>query len=61
MRPDAFAPAKPNGARRLSDLPTLSLGGLPIALVDRKQSARSMVDIALARRGDQGLSERSGA
>jgi exopolysaccharide biosynthesis WecB/TagA/CpsF family protein len=53
MRPDAFAPAKPNGARGLSDLPTLPLGGLPIALIDRKQSARSMVDIALARRGAQ--------
>jgi len=33
------------------DFPLLSIGGLPIALVDRQTSAWRMVDAALARRG----------
>jgi len=33
------------------DFPLLSIGGLPIAVVDRQTSAQRMVDAALARRG----------
>jgi hypothetical protein len=31
---------------------SVSVGGLPIAVLDRSQSARLMVDAAIARRGD---------
>jgi N-acetylglucosaminyldiphosphoundecaprenol N-acetyl-beta-D-mannosaminyltransferase len=34
----------------LAAVPTISVGGLPIAIIDRSQSARMMIDLALARR-----------
>jgi len=33
------------------DVPVATIGGLPIAVIDRTQSAELMVDVALARRG----------
>lgn len=38
-------------AQALMPVPTVSVGGLPIAVIGREQSARLMVDLALARRG----------
>jgi N-acetylglucosaminyldiphosphoundecaprenol N-acetyl-beta-D-mannosaminyltransferase len=43
---DSFVPEMPD---RL-DVPVEMIGGLPIAVIDRAQSARLMIDIALARR-----------
>jgi N-acetylglucosaminyldiphosphoundecaprenol N-acetyl-beta-D-mannosaminyltransferase len=44
---DSFAPDKPGR----SDVPVEMIGGLPIAVIDRAQSARLMTDLAAARRG----------
>jgi len=35
-------------------IPLVSVGGLPIAVIDRKDSARLMVEVALSRRGSGG-------
>jgi exopolysaccharide biosynthesis WecB/TagA/CpsF family protein len=35
---------------RALDVPSVTVGGLPLAVIDRRQSARLMVDAALARR-----------
>lgn len=33
------------------DVPTATIGGLPVAVIDRRRSAALMIDVALARRG----------
>jgi N-acetylglucosaminyldiphosphoundecaprenol N-acetyl-beta-D-mannosaminyltransferase len=48
-----LAPLERSGGidHALAAVPTVTVGGLPIAVIDRDQSARMMVDLALARRG----------
>jgi len=47
-----LAPLERSGGidHALAAVPTVTVGGLPIAVIDRDQSARMMVDLALARR-----------
>lgn len=52
--PPAYAPTAPGrieAERRVARPQTVMLGGLPIAVVDRAEAARRMVDAALAHRG----------
>jgi N-acetylglucosaminyldiphosphoundecaprenol N-acetyl-beta-D-mannosaminyltransferase len=48
-----LAPLERSGGvdHALAAVPTVTVGGLPIAVIDRNQSARMMVNLALARRG----------
>jgi exopolysaccharide biosynthesis WecB/TagA/CpsF family protein len=46
---DAIAPDVPDR----SDVPVEMIGGLPIAVIDREQSARLMIDLAAARRSSK--------
>jgi N-acetylglucosaminyldiphosphoundecaprenol N-acetyl-beta-D-mannosaminyltransferase len=51
------ANARPNPSRAFAGdhgIPLISVGGLPIAVIDRKDSARLMVEVALSRRGSGG-------
>jgi len=41
----------PDRIRLPLDLPSATVGGLPIAVIDRDDSARLMIDLALSRRG----------
>jgi N-acetylglucosaminyldiphosphoundecaprenol N-acetyl-beta-D-mannosaminyltransferase len=38
-------------AKRLWDVPVATIGGLPVAVIDRARSAELMIDLALQRRG----------
>jgi N-acetylglucosaminyldiphosphoundecaprenol N-acetyl-beta-D-mannosaminyltransferase len=42
-------------AKALWEVPVATIGGLPIAVIDRARSAELMVDVALARRGERPL------
>jgi N-acetylglucosaminyldiphosphoundecaprenol N-acetyl-beta-D-mannosaminyltransferase len=48
-----LAPLERSGGidHALAAVPTVTVGDLPIAIIDRNRSARMMVDLALARRG----------
>ena len=38
-------------AKRRWEVPLITIGGLPIAVIDRADSAQLMVEVALSRRG----------
>ena len=50
-QPDLLTQNNPSSVPAGPSVTSVCIGGLPIAVIDREQSARLMIDVALARRG----------